>query len=104
MKEKYLIPPINYRKYKVLLPASNGSGTIGEVLSTPLIGVPLTGHTETFISIGSFDNKNEAEFALKYLKTKFSCSTMLGTLKITQSNKSKRCMVKCTNPRFYKKI
>jgi hypothetical protein len=88
MKEKYLMPPINYRKYKVLVPASNGSGAIGEVLSTPLVGAPLIGHTETFISIGAFDNKAEAEAALKYLKTKF-VRTMLGTLKITQSNKSK---------------
>ncbi|MDD4406340.1 MAG: Eco57I restriction-modification methylase domain-containing protein [Parabacteroides sp.] len=88
IKEKYLNPPANYRKYKVLVPASNGSGMIGEVLSTPIIGKPLTGHTETFISIGSFDDYAEAEAALKYLKTKF-LRTMLGTLKITQSNKSK---------------
>lgn len=88
MKEKYLNPPVNYKKYKVLVPASNGSGAIGEVLSTPLIGQPLIGHTETFISIGAFDNLIEADAALKYLKTKFA-RTMLGTLKITQSNKSK---------------
>ena len=88
MKEEYLNPPANYKKYKVLVPASNGSGAIGEVLSTPLIGHPLIGHTETFISIGSFDSYIESDAALKYLKTKFA-RTMLGTLKITQSNKSK---------------
>lgn len=46
--------------YKVLLPASNGSGAIGEVLSTPLIGEPLIGHTQSFISIGKYDNYIEA--------------------------------------------
>lgn len=88
IREDYLLPPESYWKYKVLVPASNGSGAIGEVLSTPLIGTPLIGHTETFISIGSFDNKSEADNLLKYIKTKFA-RAMLGTLKITQSNKSK---------------
>ena len=83
MKEKYLIPPDSYWKYKVLVPASNGSGAIGEILSTPLIG-----HTETFISIGAYDDEEQAENLLKYIKTKFA-RIMLGTLKITQSNKSK---------------
>ena len=88
IREDYLLPPESYWKYKVLVPASNGSGAIGEVLSTPLIGTPLIGHTETFISIGSFDDKSEADNLLKYIKTKFA-RAMLGTLKITQSNKSK---------------
>ena len=88
MKLEYLKPPANFGKYKVLVAASNGSGSIGEVLSTPLVVNPNVGHTETFISLGSFDNRHEAEALLKYLKTKF-LRTMLGTLKVTQSNKSK---------------
>ena len=78
----------NLEKYKVLLPASNGSGAIGEVLSTPLVGEPLVGYTQTFISFGAFDNKKEAEHLLKYIKTKF-LRTMLGTMKVTQHNQSK---------------
>lgn len=78
----------NLEKYKVLLPASNGSGAIGEVLSTPLVGEPLVGYTQTFISFGAFDNKEEAEYLLKYIKTKF-LRTMLGTMKVTQHNQSK---------------
>lgn len=74
---------LNY--YKVLLPASNGSGAIGEVLSTPLIGEPLIGHTQSFISIGKYDNYMEAENCLKYIKSKFA-RCMLGILKITQHN------------------
>ncbi|MCI6270258.1 MAG: Eco57I restriction-modification methylase domain-containing protein [Lactobacillus delbrueckii] len=75
----------NLNKYKVLLPKSNGSGALGEVLSTPLIGEPLIGYTRTFIGVGAFDTKEEVEAALKYIKCKFT-RAMLGVLKITQDN------------------
>ena len=70
---KYISPQYieshqNLMKYKVLVPKSNGSGALGEVLSTPLIGEPLIGYTQSFISIGSFDNANEAEACLKYIR------------------------------------
>jgi type II restriction enzyme len=71
--------------WKVLLPESNGSGAIGEVLSTPLIGKPLIGYTQTFIGIGAFENEAEALALYKYIVGKFS-RTMLGVLKITQHN------------------
>lgn len=71
--------------YNVLVPEANGSGAIGEVLSTPIIGTPMTGFTDTFISIGKFRKKCESENCLKYIKSKFA-RTMLGILKITQHN------------------
>lgn len=73
-------------KYKVIVPANNGSGALGENISTPLIGTPLIGITQTFISIGKFDTQQDAENALKYIKTKFA-RTMLGILKVTQNGK-----------------
>lgn len=87
---KYIEKHINTYKFKVILPKSNGSGALGEVLSTPLIGEPLTGisgigYTQSFISIGSFETKNVAESCLKYIKTKF-VRAMLGVLKVTQDN------------------
>ena len=90
VRKEYIIRHPNLEKYKVFLPKSNGSGAIGEVLSTPLIGEPLIGEpliggTETFMSFGSFDTKFEAESCLKYIKTKFA-RTLLGILKITQDN------------------
>ena len=85
VKRDYIKTPDNFEYYKIILPASNGSGAIGEVLSTPLIGQPLIGHTQTFISIGKFLTRSEAEAAFKYIKTKFA-RTMLGILKITQHN------------------
>ena len=89
--KKFLDKHKNLDKYKVFLPSSNGSGAIGEVLSTPLIGEPLIGEpligiTQTFISFGSFETRKEAEAMLKYVKTKFA-RVLLGILKITQGNK-----------------
>lgn len=72
-------------KWKVLLPKSNGSGTLGELLSTPLIAKPLEGYTQTFIGIGAFETEEEAQAAYKYVVSKFA-RTMLGVLKITQDN------------------
>ena len=78
----------NLDYYKVILPKSNGSGAIGEVIPTPLIGEPLIGHpntgyTQSFISFGSCETFLEAEAVCKYVKTRFA-RTMLGLLKITQ--------------------
>ena len=86
----YILNHPNLEKYKVILPKSSGTGSIGENLSTSVIGETVigerfVGHTQTFISIGSFDSRNEAENLNKYVKTKF-CRTILGTLKVTQHN------------------
>lgn len=75
----------NLQSYKVLVPRANGSGTLGEVLSSPLIAKPGQGYTQTFIGIGAFNTSKEAEAALKYIKSKFA-RVMLGILKITQDN------------------
>lgn len=70
-------------KYNVLLPKAIGSGDFGEVLSADIIAEPGVGYLQTFIGIGSFKNKIEAENTAKYIKTKFA-RAMLGILKITQ--------------------
>ena len=85
IKRSYVKLPDNIDKFKVLVPKSNGSGAIGEVLSTPVIGVPVIGHTLTFLSIGSFDEAPHAEACLKYIRTRFA-RLLLGTLKVTQDN------------------
>ena len=84
-RRDYQMCPESFENYKVFIPKANGSGALGEVLSTPLIGTPLIGATETFLSIGNFNTLFEAESCLKYVKSKFS-RTMLGVLKITQDN------------------
>lgn len=85
INRKYIEDHENLHAYKVILPVSNGSGALGEVLSTPLIGEPLIGYTRSFISLGKFDNRNHSENLLKYIKSKFA-RVMLGILKITQDN------------------
>ena len=71
--------------YNVILPKSNGTGAFGEILSTPLISNIFEGATDTFISIGLFETKIEANAMLKYIKTKF-LRALLGIKKATQDN------------------
>jgi len=89
IERKYIEDNGNLDNYKVIVPKANGSGAIGEVLSTPLIGEPLIGYTQSFIGIGSVSTESEAEAILKYVKSKFA-RVMLGILKITQDNPPER--------------
>ena len=93
IKKDYVDEHENLNHYKVILPKSNGSKPIGELVATGLIGAPdicgpNTGHNQTFIGIGRFDTMIEAENLLKYIKGKFS-RLLLGILKVTQDNKKK---------------
>ncbi|MCM1141615.1 MAG: hypothetical protein NC453_23845 [Muribaculum sp.] len=85
VKGSYVSKPDNFNFYKVFVPKANGTGAIGEVLSTPVIGVPVIGHTDTFLSIGKFASAEEASACLKYVKSKFA-RCLLGSLKVTQDN------------------
>ena len=70
--------------YNVSLPESNGNGAF-DPFSTPFITPPQIGVTDTFISIGTFNNEIEATNLLKYVKTRF-VRAMLGIKKVTQHN------------------
>ena len=85
-KKKYLKDVDGLKGYKVILPESNNNGTFGETLVGPFVAEQDVATTQTFITIGFFKNKNEAEHVLKYIKGKFA-RAMLNTLKITQHNK-----------------
>lgn len=85
MNPKYLEPHPNLSKWKVILPKVNGTGEIGETLSSPFVCEPNIGITQSFITFGSFDDANSANAVLKYIKTKFA-RTLLGVLKVTQDN------------------
>lgn len=92
IRSDYLTGPESVDKYKVALPESNGSGSttdfFGVELNNPSVLEPGVVVTQTFITIGSFDTKAEAQACLKYIKSKFA-RTMLGVLKITQHNPAK---------------
>jgi superfamily II DNA or RNA helicase len=75
----------NLNKSKVLLPFSNGSGALGETLSSPIVAKPNEGFTQSFISIGIFDSTFEAQACIKYIYSKFA-RALLGILKVTQHN------------------
>ena len=70
--------------YNVSLPESNGAGAFDQ-FSSPIITTPGVGVTDTFISIGTFNNLIEAENLLKYIKSKF-LRALLGVKKATQHN------------------
>lgn len=89
VRSDYISNKTNLNSWKVFVPKANGSGALGEVLSTPLVGTPLVGNTQTFISIGKFSSKDEAVAVIKYIKTKFA-RVMLGILKRTQDNTGSR--------------
>lgn len=74
----------NLNAYKVYVPQANGSGMFGEAMSQPVIEGAGVGATETFISIGKFDTRKEAEALEKYIKTKFA-RAMWSILKVTQN-------------------
>lgn len=88
IRRDYLRGPKSFDKFKVALPAANGSGALGEVLSSPDVIGPEVAVTQTFITIGAFDDEAHAQACLKYVKTKFA-RAMLGILKITQHNPAK---------------
>lgn len=90
VRADYVNKVLNLDKWKVFVPKSNGSGTLGEVTVTPIIGQPIIakpnyGHTESFISIGSFEDEKEVKACYKYICSKFA-RCMLGVLKVTQDN------------------
>ena len=85
IKSKYIREHDNLMSYKILMPGANGSGKFGEKITKPFIIGPRTGHTATFVSVGAFSTKFEAQNALKYIKTKF-VRGILGILKVTPRN------------------
>ena len=87
---EYLRTPINFNSFKVFVPKANGSNAIDGQNATQVVGTPFVvdksfGHTQTYMSIGNFENKDEAANLCKFIKTKF-CRVLLGALKITQDN------------------
>jgi hypothetical protein len=87
LRRDYIAGPRSFDAYKVAVPEANGSGSttdfFGVALNNPIVLGPEAAVTSTFLTIGSFDTKAEAEALLKYVKSKFA-RAMLGILKVTQ--------------------
>lgn len=73
----------NLPLYKIVMPKADGSGAFGDTLTAPELLPPRCGFTHTFLGMGGFASEDEAESALKYIKTKFA-RALLGVLKVTQ--------------------
>ncbi len=91
----YPIPKRNIalNKYKVFIAEAYGCGAIGEVASTPVLSTPVLSTpgelcTETFLQIGPFETKIEANNCCKYIYTKFF-RAMVGIQKQTQHTTQK---------------
>ena len=82
IRKDYVNEPRNLCRWKVFVPAANGSGALGEVLTTPLIGEPLIGSTETFIRVGGVETQAGAGACLAYGKAQVA-RAIGGILKIT---------------------
>ena len=91
VRREYMISIPEFETYKVFISKANGaSGKLvdndsARLISTPVVGEKFVGCTQTFITVGAFDTRDEAENCLAYIKSKFARS-MLGILKTTQDN------------------
>ena len=75
-------------KWKFFVGKAMGNGEFGEIYPDYPIAAPGEIATETFIRIGAFDSKEEAEALKKYFYTKFF-RALLGIAKVTQDATSK---------------
>ena len=75
-------------KWKFFIAKAMGNGKFGETYPDFPIGKPKEIVTETFIRIGAFNSKEEANAIKKYFYTKFF-RTMLGIVKTTHDATSK---------------
>lgn len=83
IKKEFIIKNAYIDNYKVFFPEANSSGRFGEILTLPEVGIPGDGATDTFLNIGPFAQKYEADSLVKYIKSKFM-RALLGIKKATQ--------------------
>ena len=81
----YLIPNNCIDTFNLAITEANGSGDFGERLTETVVLNPGEICTDTFISIGAFSDKSQAQNLAKYLKTKFA-RALLSVRKVTQHN------------------
>ncbi len=58
-------------KWKVFVPSAFGNGEMGEPITNPILGEPMTACTETFLKVGDWNNGKEPENLIKYMQTRF---------------------------------
>ena len=71
-------------KYKVLAPKAWGTGNEGSDWLNPFVVAPGSVCTETYLVMGAFDTKEEADNLVSYIRTKFF-HALVSLLKISQN-------------------
>lgn len=84
IKAEYINEGKNLNSYKLYTPQASGVGEFGEIFGVSVLCEPNVASTETFISIGNFETREQAENCLKYISTKFLRS-LVSILKVTQN-------------------
>ena len=75
-------------KWKIFIPKAFGVGNMQKDIVKPILGMPSTVCTETYIMNGPYYSEKEARGAMEYIQTKFF-HFFLGLLKITQDTTQK---------------
>jgi len=75
-------------KWKVYVPVATGVGNIQTDWLKPILGEPNTCSTETYVVLGTYDSKTQAENVISYIQTKFF-HLFLSFKKITQHTTNK---------------
>lgn len=85
VREKHINNVRNLHSFKLFMSGATGTGKFGETIAEPIIGLPGDASTETFLSIGAFEDESCVHAVTKYIKTKFA-RALFGILKRTQAN------------------
>ena len=83
IRRDYIKQVSNLDSYKIFLPKASGTGVFGETITVPIVGDIAVGNTETFISIGNFESRTQADNCRLYICSKFA-RALLNVLKTTQ--------------------
>lgn len=86
IKKEYLDYPRSFGHYKVFISKANGAALKnGTIVGTPFVANKEVGATETFLTIGGFEKKLEANNLSNYIRTKF-VRVLVSVLKATPDN------------------
>lgn len=86
MKKSYLDYPDSFGQYKVFISKANGAALKnGTIVGAPVVADKEVGATETFLTIGGYEHKAQAENLAKYIRTKF-VRVLVSILKATPNN------------------
>jgi len=86
MKKSYLDYPDSFGQYKVFISKANGAALKnGTIVGAPFVADKKVGATETFLTIGGYEHKAQAENLAKYIRTKF-VRVLVSILKATPNN------------------